>query len=117
MDKLQYFVGKICTIITNKTARDYNDEQFANMFTGVIDEIDGMGIWIKMVPEFTRKAFFPVHSICGIIEEVIIPITAEEEKSIKEAYVKEQNTSTDLISIGSIRNKANQIKNQYGVKK
>lgn len=118
MEKLQYFVGKVCTIITYQTNRNYSDEQHANTFTGVVDEINGMGVWMRVVPAMTRKAFFPVP-LCGIIEEEVIPITPEQEKEIKAAYVQEavNPTPDNLISIGGIRDKANKIRDQYGAKK
>jgi hypothetical protein len=112
MKKLQYFVGKICTIITNQTARNYNDEQHANIFTGMVDEIDEMGVWVRVLPSMERKAFFPAP-ICGIIEEEVKIITPEQEEEIRAAYLKEtvDPTPENLISIGSIRDKANKLRN------
>lgn len=118
MDKLQYFVGKICTIITYQTTRLYSDEQHANTFTGMVDAVDGLGVWMKLLPHMTRRAFFSVP-LCGIVEEEVIPVTPEQEKEIKEAYIKEHTDPipNDLISLGGIRDKANQIRNQHGAKK
>lgn len=118
MEKLQYFVGKICTIITYQTTRQYSDEQHANTFTGIVDAIDEMGVWMRILPHMKRRAFFAVP-LCGIVEEEVIPITPEQEKEIKQAYVKDvvDPTPDNLISLGGIRDKAKQVKNQFGANK
>ena len=79
MEKFNYFVGKICTIYTNPTNRQFDEQQFANSFMGRVESIDQFGVWILLLPEFKQKAFFPAP-IVAIIEEKWIPITPEQEK-------------------------------------
>ena len=45
--KLQtQFTGKVCTILTKPIAKhDFNDTQFSDFFTGLIDFLDEDGIW------------------------------------------------------------------------
>jgi hypothetical protein len=119
MDKLNYFVGKLCTVITYQSPKLYNDEQHANTFTGIVEEVNPMGVWMRLLPQMTRKAFFAVP-LCGIVEEEMIPITEEEEKQIREAYVKEASTDKipeNLLSLGNIKSKVAQVKTQFGAKK
>jgi hypothetical protein len=108
MANLNYFVGKLCTIITYQTTRVYNDEQHANTFTGIVDEIDNNGVWMRILPLLTKRAFFSVP-LCGIIEEEVIPITPEQEKAIKAEYVKEP-TPENLISISDLKSKVDRMK-------
>jgi hypothetical protein len=112
MDKFKYFTGKICTVYTHVTNKQFDDQQHANSFTGLVEEIDEFGIWLRLLPKMEKKAFFPAPVI-GIVEEEVIPITTEQETAIKEAYLKEQSPASDLITLGGIKNLAEKTKTKY----
>lgn len=84
-DKLQYFVGKVCTILTPPTNRMFNDQQHANVFVGLVEEIDHLGVWIRQLT--TGKTSFFAAPIIGIVEETFKELTDEElaaaEKKLK----------------------------------
>lgn len=111
MDKLQYFIGKICTIYTQPSNRIFTDQQHANSFCGVVSEVDEYGLWLEMLPDMKRKAFYTAHNLIGIVEEQVVPITDEQETEIKQAFAKEMASvqppqQDDLISLDSIKNMA-----------
>ena len=60
----QKFQGKICTILTHPIAkRDFNDAQFADFFTGVVDEIDDDGIFTTHALTACKNFYFFTRSI------------------------------------------------------
>jgi hypothetical protein len=66
------FVGKVCTVLTVGVGKNnFQDQQFADFFTGIVDSIDEDGI-------FTRhsltgcKNFYAMNHIVGIMEEQVI---------------------------------------------
>jgi hypothetical protein len=97
IQKLQYFVGKICTILTPPTNRTFDDMTHANCFVGIVEDINELGIWIQY-PSSQQKAFFPVP-IIGIIEESHRPMTEEEASIVKtqlEEKIKKPNSINEL---------------------
>ena len=113
MSNFQYFLGKVCTILTNQTTKQFSDEQHVNIFTGIVEEINDFGIWILMLPQRKRIAYFQ-FPIIGIIEEEVIPITDEEEKKIREKYATEniQTPPNNLVTLGGLKEMVNKIKNK-----
>lgn len=68
----QKFQGKICTIMTHPIAkRDFNDAQFADFFTGVVDEIDDDGIFTTHALTACKNFYF-FSQVIGIIEEQVL---------------------------------------------
>ena len=66
------FLGKICTILTKPIAqRDFSDHQFADFFTGVIDEIDDDGIFTTHTLTGCKN-FYKMSEVIGIIEEQVL---------------------------------------------
>jgi hypothetical protein len=66
------FLGKICTILTKPIAkRDFSDHQFADFFTGVIDEIDDDGIFTTHTLTGCKN-FYRMSEVIGIIEEQVL---------------------------------------------
>lgn len=66
------FLGKICTILTKPIAKqDFSDHQFADFFTGVIDEIDDDGIFTTHTLTGCKN-FYRMSEVIGIIEEQVL---------------------------------------------
>lgn len=66
------FCGKICTILTKTIAKtNFQDQQFADFFTGLVESIDEDGIFTKH--HITKCLnFYPMEQIIGILEEQVI---------------------------------------------
>ncbi len=70
---LDYFVGKICTILTFGTNFPGVDiKALANLFVGKVDSIDDNGIMVTSIVTH-KKAYFSMNGFIGIIEEEVIP--------------------------------------------
>lgn len=76
------FVNKVCTILTTGIGKNnFNDHQFADFFTGIVESIDEDGI-------FTRhhltgcKNFYSMEFVVGIIEEQVIEESNPEYENI-----------------------------------
>lgn len=93
------FNGKICTILTKTVAKtNFQDQQFADFFTGLVESIDEDGI-------FTRHHitnclnFYPMEQIVGILEEQVImetdPSYKELIEEIKQAPQKQKDTQIE----------------------
>jgi hypothetical protein len=112
MSKLDYFKGKVCTILTSPVNRFFDETQHANVFVGLVDEIDEYGIWIVQLTE-RKKSFFAHRSLVGIIEETVTLFNDEEAKEVRkqlETKLPPKN-SEQLISVESlkkIRNRNNE---------
>lgn len=106
MRQLQYFKGKVCTILTQPTNRFFDETQHVNTFVGIVDEIDDLGIWILRVSSATGKSFFTHGSIIGIIEESVKLFTDEEarevKKSLEETRLPDKNPQ-QLISVDNLK--------------
>lgn len=78
------FLNKICTIITttvNKT--NFDDEQFSDFFTGLVESLDEDGVFIKH--HITAcKSFYAWNYIVGILEEQVIEQSDPRYKEITE---------------------------------
>ena len=98
-DNLQVFVGKVCTVLTHPTTRQYprvpQDKQFdknltvehAQYFTGQVTDVDNYGIWLKHL--HTKQISFYQFPIIGIVEEQYItekdPMMDKIKKDIEKA--------------------------------
>lgn len=108
----QKFVGKVCTILTNQVAKtNFSDQQFADFFTGVIDELDEDGIFTTHVLTGCRN-FYTFSQIVGIVEEQFLDENnPEHAKIIEEVKDKVQKppktsktTSDQFIDIEDLAN-------------
>lgn len=114
MSKLNYFKGKICTILTAPANRLFDETQHVNVFVGLVEEIDEMGVWIVQLTE-KKKSFFRLSAIVGIVEETVTFFSDEEAKEVKkqlEATLPPKD-GQKLISLESIKN----IKKNNGMEK
>jgi len=93
----QKFVGRICTILTNTVAKkDFSDQQFADFFTGVIDEIDDDGVFTTHVLTGCKNFYF-FSQIIGIVEEQVLDENnPEHAKIIEKVKDKGQNSAKNI---------------------
>lgn len=89
IEKLQYFVGKPCTIFTIEVNFRFKQEQMIDYFHGVIDSIDEHGVFLTHNIAKT-KTFIALSYIVGITEEQILYEDNPEHTSIIEEYRKEK---------------------------
>lgn len=104
MNKLNYFKGKVCTVLTAPANRFFDDTQHVNVFVGLVEDVDELGVWIVQLTE-KKKSFFRLNAIVGIIEETVTFFNDEE---VKEAMNKLEATlptkdNQKLISLESIK--------------
>ena len=71
VDDLQYFVGKVCTIITPNINWKFDERQSADYFSGIVERITSLGIW-TIHPITQNKNFYFITQITAIIEEQFI---------------------------------------------
>lgn len=110
--KLEYFIGRVCTIFTTPTNRNFKEESpktypapLYQYFTGMVESIDDQGILITQVMSKERqKSYFFIQNVIGIAEEMPlnpeIPEHAEEIRQIKSKLNKDipaQKNHNELI--------------------
>lgn len=91
--KLNYFVGKVCTIFTRPINRDFYVEaqesgtsalkQVMLYSIGYVESIDEMGVWLKQLHS-SRKSFFYHDQIVNIAEEEVLD--PKEDAAIIEQF-------------------------------
>lgn len=103
------FVGKVCTVIMAQLSKnDFTESQFADFFTGVINEIDEDGI--LMTHTITGcKNYYMMGMVGCIIEEQVLYDDKPEHKSIIEQmknkkFAQEKSKTNDetLINIDEL---------------
>lgn len=109
--KLQHFVGKICTVITNNINKnDFSLEQFCNIFTCMIDSIDSDGI-SGIHPLTKCRNFFFLDKVVAIVEEQTIKEDHPEYKEILQEVKKSPlANNSPFIDPEIMANLANQAK-------
>lgn len=114
-ENLEYFVGKICTIFTTLTNRDFKSENpqtfpqpIFHYFLGKVLGIDNKGLIVEQwnSPKKLRTYFFLDHIISISEEEILNPSDPNDMKIIQE-YKKVNEESANKIKEG-----AEQIKKQ-----
>lgn len=92
-NNLEYFLGKICTIFTIPTNRDFKSENptsfpqpIFHYFVGKVLEIDNKGVLIQQWNSNKKlKSYFFINHIIGMSEEEILdPNNPEDAKFIDE---------------------------------
>lgn len=61
--ELQYFVGKVCTILTPYQNIKIQDQQFIEFFVGRVESISSDCIWISNLTTGIKSVFFDIISI------------------------------------------------------
>ena len=105
MKALQYFVGKICTVLTGPLNRDFKEEnpetyrqQVYQYFLGRVLEVDNNGILMEQILTPERlKSYFNFNNIVGLCEEQSIEANTEENENILNAIqTHHENTQKEL---------------------
>lgn len=131
---LQHFVGKVCTIFTTPTNRNYKEENpqtfpepMYHYFTGRVEKIDALGILVSQVltPEKCKSYFF-MQNLVGIAEEVELspsnPVHAAEIDKIKKETAKEiasfnakveQTPDSPFVNPESMSDLSKQMKEEF----
>lgn len=60
---LQYFIGKVCTILTNYNGLKLKDKEFVDFFVGRVESISEDCICISHLETGQKSVFFDVISI------------------------------------------------------
>ena len=98
--KANYFIGKICTILTKPVARQFTDEQFNDYFVGEIQEINNTTIIVKHPATGCLNCSY-VANIIGIAEEQVIhPDTPENIELIQK--IQQGNQLLDIDEIENL---------------
>lgn len=118
--EMQYFVGKVCTILVPRAADGLgiDNPRFIDFFVGRVDAITDDAVWIRHLVTGARSAFFEVISINE--EQVIEPEHPDYDK-LKEQYnekVSSVKTATptpappksDFISLSNLSQQAKMVK-------
>ncbi len=88
VERLQYFKGKVCTILTSPINREFNETFAREHFVVQVQEIGRECIW-GTHPYNGTVAFFPMQSVISIQEEIVLdPVNNPEHKKMIEEYEK-----------------------------
>ena len=106
MNGLEYFIGKICTVFTVPTNRDFKSENpqtfpqpVFHYFVGKVLEVGPKGILMEQwnSPKKLRTFFFTQH-IVSISEEEILDPSDPKDKQVIEEYKKVNEVSAKKAS-------------------
>lgn len=114
----QYFIGRLCSIITQPIALPMDKKDFHQWFTVKIDDIDAEAIVGTDIQRGTKNVFF--FPILGIVEEQIIKPDHPEYTDIRNKVEKdvlkkspENVENKPITSITQMAAKATEVKNKW----
>lgn len=82
------FVGKVCTILTSTVAKtNFQDQQFSDFFTAIIESVDEDGIFAKHHMTGCRNFYNWLH-VVGILEEQVVQQGTPEYDQIMQEIKK-----------------------------
>lgn len=85
IENLQYFVGKVCSIVTTSMNRSFDERISREHFVVVVQTIDIDGIWGSHPYNPDLVSYFSLEHVISIHqEEVIDPSKPEHAEMIKE---------------------------------
>jgi hypothetical protein len=101
IEGLEYFVGKICTVFTVPTNRDFKSENpqtfpqpVFHYFVGKVREVNSRGIFLEQWNnEKKLRTFFFMDHIVSISEEEVLDPSNPKDKQIIEDYKKTNESS------------------------
>jgi hypothetical protein len=99
-EKLNYFIGKVCTIATTAINFRFQVEQMMDYFVGKIDSIDEHGI-LMTHPTTNCKNYIFIAHIVSITEEQVLYNDNPEHAKIIEEYKKEKPITAEKRKIDS----------------
>jgi hypothetical protein len=93
------FVGRVCTILTTTIAKtNFQDTQFSDFFTGIIESLDEDGVFAKH--HMTGcKNFYTWNHIVGLLEEQVIEETNPKYQEIIQEIKKTPSDQQAIIPI------------------
>ena len=88
LEKLQYFVGKVCSVFTAPLCRNFDELRAREHFVVRVEDIDTDGLW-GTHPYNGTVSYFPQEAIRLITEEIVLdPNNPEHAKMMKEYQEK-----------------------------
>ena len=130
-ENLNYFKGKVCTIICRSMNRNFQEEgpktyptQVYDYFVGIVESIDQNGILLKKINNNLKSYFYHSSIICISEEEVIDDTHPMKEKILKEfeeskkierdikSSVAKNTTDDKYIDISELEILSNKFKNK-----
>ena len=101
IEGLEYFVGKICTVFTVQTNRDFKSENpqtfpqpVFHYFVGRVMEVNSRGVCVEQWNnEKKLRTFFFMDHIVSISEEEILDPSNPKDKQVIEEYKKTNESS------------------------
>jgi len=101
---LNYFRGKVCSIFTNPTNRNFKDEnpktyleQNIMYFVAVVDEIDEYGIFVTQIQNGLKSYFF-LNNLIGICEEQVLDPSDEKDAKVINAVKEKDKEIREMMS-------------------
>jgi len=103
---LDYFLGKICTVFTVPTNRDFKSENpqtvpqpVFHYFVGRVVEVNHRGVCIEQWNNAKKlRTFFFVDHIVSISEEEILDPSNPKDREIIDEYKKVNEDSTKKVA-------------------
>lgn len=97
--KLQCFIGKVCTVLTNSVCKqNFTDVQFPDFFVGVIDIIDEDGIFSRH-PLTGCTNFYSWNHVVAIFEEQVIEESDPRYEKILEEVKKTPEKKSGVMPV------------------
>lgn len=85
IEKLQYFVGKVCSIMTTSINRQFEEKVSREHFVVYVQEIDRDGLWGTHPYNHDMVSYFNIDHIVSIHQEIELdPNNPEHMEMIKE---------------------------------
>ena len=101
---LTYFRGKVCSIFTHPTNRNFKEEnpktyleQNIMYFVGVLEEVDEYGIFVTQI-QTGLKSYFFLNSIIGICEEEVLDPSNEKDAKVINAVKEKDKEIREMVS-------------------
>lgn len=109
IEKLKYFEGKVCTIITNSINRNFNEQIAREHFVINVGDVSSDGIWGTHPYNHELVSYFAMPHIVSIHEESILdPNNPEHARMIAEFEEKSgKKVKSDMLEL----NKSSSVQN------
>lgn len=95
VQRMQYFVGKVCSVFTPQINREFDELRSREHFVIQVQEVTTDGIW-GTHPHRKTLSFFPMHAVLLVQEEQVLDPSNPEHKIMIEEF--EQKTGKKVAS-------------------
>lgn len=95
LKKLDYFVGKVCTVLTGPTNWKLDQKQTLDYFLGVVESIDNLGVVLVNVIN-NKKTYIFSDSLVAIAEETVVDPNDQQTIDELEEYQSQKNNLLNL---------------------